>query len=637
MSDFDILYPPKQRQNFDGGLNNKYDRHLIEDNESPECQNVIFDRGTVETRLGVAKLNSSSVGTFVGHGLYTRHTNDGNQTMVAWFNGTAYTYAANTFTTIPSAQSIYTAGVRVCAAEYENYIFFNNGNNDGYKYNGAFTYHKVPTQASAATVDSGGTGVLCAGVGYTYKVTNVNSNLVESDVGPVTTTFVVTTSTDCQLVISDIQVISAIGGVNRRRLYRSNSGSTYLRVTELADNTTTSFTDNVAETALGLEAPSDQAGPPQYSAIITHQNRLFCNDTGNPSLYWYSELGNPYVFKATNFEEVGDNSGDVIKGFGIHDNALVIMCDQNTYLTFMPTTDPTGWRTVKLKSPYGTRSPYGGFNYNNKFMFPAVQNDQMVGFAAIMGDAVAPDASLLANKDIAGSDLKSDRIEPDIYEFQSVGLKNLSSMVYRNKAYITVTYGNGETTNNRIYVYDFSIANLSKNQEASWVPWTGLNAQQFTVLDGKLYYQTSDTTGFVYEMNKASTYSDDGVAIDSYFWTKEFYGIPGDEQNIKDWRYFNILYDKPGNYYMDVNYKVDSDNGDGNRIQIDLTPGSSVWGTMVFGIDDWGGGAAYGEDRVYFGQLRGKRVQLRFSNQNTINQKFKVAGLQLSYNRKGRR
>jgi hypothetical protein len=88
---------------------------------------------------------------------------------------------------------------------------------------------------------------------------------------------------------------------------------------------------------------------------------------------------------------------------------------------------------------------------------------------------------------------------------------------------------------------------------------------------------------------------------------------------------------------MDVNYKVDSDSGDGNRISIDLDPGSSLWGTMIYGIDTWGGGAEYGEDRVFFGQLRGKRVQLRFGNQNTAGQKFKVAGLQISYNRKGRR
>lgn len=632
-NDNEILYPKNERQGLDGGLNNRFEKHLIADNESPDCANVIFDNGAVETRLGTRKANSAAVGSYVGDGLYTRHDSSNKaQTMIAWFNGTAYAYGTNTFVAIASSVSIFTAGTRVAASEYENYIYFNNGNNISYKYNGAFTRHGVyPPTANTLSVVCGGTGVLTGDVNY--KVTYVNSNLVESNVTTATATYVASSN---QISLTSIPVAPTSFGALYRRLYRRASGGTYLRVTEIQDNTTTAYTDNVAEGSLGAAAPTDQGVPPKYSAIITHNNRLWCNDTENPSLVWYSELGNPYVFKTTSFEEVGDNSGDIVQGFVIHDNGVVVLCDKNNYLIYQPSTDPSGWEVVKLRSPYGTRSPFSGFSYNNKQMYAAVENDNFVGFAAISGDSADPDATLLTVS-AAGSDLKSNRIEPDMLQVPSNMVARISSIVHKNKGYIAVAYGTGATNNNRVYVFDFSINNLSKKQEASWVPWTGLNCEQFTVLNGVLYYITSTATGFVYEMNRPSTYSDDGSAINSYFWTKEFSGQPGHEQFMKDMRYVNLLYEKPGAYSMYLNYKVDSDDGDGNRIAIDLNPGSSLWGTMIWGVDSWGGGRDYDEDRQYLGQLIGKRIQFRFSNQNVAGQKFKVLGLQFGYLLKGRR
>lgn len=638
MGDYDILYPAKNRQNLDGGLSNKFEKFLILDNESPETLNCIFENGSVETRPGTSKANSTSVGTYAGHGLYTRHDRDGTQTMVAWFNGTLYTYGSNTFTTVASAQSIFTAGVRVAAAEYENYIFFNNGYNEGYKYNEAFTRHGIPapTVSSFPSANSAGTGQITAGVNIQYKVTGVNSNLVESDVSSASVTYVVTTTTSQQIIVSNIFTYPVSHGVNQRYLYRSTSGATYFRVATIADNVTTSYTDNIAYTALGAEAPTDQGTPPKYSAIITHQNRLFCNDTDEPSLVWYSELGNPYVFKATSFEEIGDGSGDMVRGFAIHDNGLVVFTDRSEFMIYMPSTSPTEWEVIKLRSSYGSKSPFGSFSYNNKIMFPAHQNGRLVGFAAISGDAVDPEATLLTVS-AAGSDMKSDRIEPDVFLMQTAYINRISAITFKNKAYIAVTYGANQTTNNRIYVFDFSISNLSKSQEASWSPWTGLNAEQFTEYDGELYYQTSTATGFVYQMLREGVYSDDGTAINSYHWTKEYAGIKGDEQYYKDFIYANVLYEKSGAYYMQLNYKIDSDSGDGNYTLIDLNPGQSVWGTMIWGMDTWGGGYDNGEEKIFLGQLSGKRVQFRFSNRNTVNQKFKAIGLQFSYNRKGRR
>jgi hypothetical protein len=173
---FDIVYPPKGRALLDGGLNTKFERSIIADNESPECLNVVFSGGEVETRMGSTKLNTAAIGTFVIDGLYTRRDNTTAETMVAFAGGSMWQLAGTSFTTVASAQSVFSAGVRVGTTQYENHMFIGNGTVTPYKYNGAhFTRHGVPR-----AVSSGMTGTVSATGGsglsgtYLYKVAYVN-------------------------------------------------------------------------------------------------------------------------------------------------------------------------------------------------------------------------------------------------------------------------------------------------------------------------------------------------------------------------------------------------------------------------------------------------------------------------------
>lgn len=629
--DFDITYPQKGRIKFSGGKNNKYDKQYIADNESPDMLNVILGDDSIETRGGSTKVNTTAVGSMAGQGLYVRHNNNGAQSMCAWFNGTLHVLGTTTFITQPSALSIYTTTKRVCATEYENYIFFGQEGNIPYKYNGDFTRHGVYAPTSTLTAGSGATGVLTGD--YRYLVTYVNSNVVQSDVSPISTTLTVTSGA---VTLTSIPLAPASYGVNSRKIYRTvTSGAVFKYLGEIADNTTTTYSDNAADSALGATAPTDQGNPPNYSFAITHQNRIFCNDPTNLNFVYYSELGDPYTFKATNFLMIGDNTTDLVRGLAVYNDNVVVFCDNSIWLIYMASTDPTDWKTIKIKSAYGCKSPYGSFVYNNKLMFPAWQNGKMAGFAALSGTSTDSSVTLLTTSAM-GSDLKSNMIEPDTLLFADAYVDKISSIVYKNKAYISVPYGITQTTNNRIYLYDFSVSDILKKQEGAWIPWTGINAQQFAEFNGGLYSQTSTANGFVYALN-SSLYSDDGTAIDSYYWTKEFSGIPGNENWTKDWRLIELLYEKSGDYYMLLAYLIDSGVGVGTSQTLSLNPGGSLWGTMLWGVHDWGGGQSFGESRISLGQCRGKRIQLKFSNQNTINQKFKVLGLRLNYNLKGRR
>jgi hypothetical protein len=338
---------------------------------------------------------------------------------------------------------------------------------------------------------------------------------------------------------------------------------------------------------------------------------------------------------STNFKRVGDNSSDIAKGFAIDNNNLIVFGERTITIVFMTDTDPTNWRWITSRSPYGSKSPFSPFSYNNKTGFAAVQNDKFVGIAALAGDAVEPSLTNL-NVSSVGSDMKSERIETDMFNVQESYLGNISSIVFKNKAYISLTYNTSNTKNNRIYVMDFSMSNMRKDQKEAWVPYTGLNASQFTVYGGNLYYGSSTANGRIYKM-ESGLYTDDGTAIDSYFWTKEFVGADTDTNYTKDFRYINLLVDNAGAYYMNITYLVDSDRGSGDTITLNLDPGGSLWGVMVWGVDTWGGGTNQREYRKFLANARGRRIQFKFSNQNTVSQRFAVHGLNFLYNKKGYR
>lgn len=632
---WDIIYPSKGRQLFDGGLNSKFERSIIQDNESPDCLNVVFSDGAVGTRGGSSLLNTSAVGSFVCDGLFTRRADSGGETMVAFFGGLGYTLGTTTFTTIPSAQSVFTAGTRIGSTQYQNHIFFGNGDSTPYKYNGTdFTRHGVPAATGTVSLNTNaGAGSLTTG-SYRYKVTYVNSQAVEGDVGTQTTALPVVTNAAIDL--SDIPTAPQSHGVNSRKIYRTEAdGTTFKLVTTIADNTTTTYTDTLGDASLGVAAPTDNGEPPNYSIAVYHQNRLFVDDPANPNFLRYSDIDEPYTFASTNFFKVGDAASDLIKALAVHQNAVYVLCENSIWMLYMPSTTASDWRMIRIGSSYGTRSPFGSFAVQDRIMYAATQNSKLAGFAAIFGGSIDPSATVLENM-VIGSELRSEQIEPEIFDIQESLIGDVTAIVFKNKAYIAVTKDNGATANNYVLVYDFSLERISKVQRAIWVFWDGLSARDFTVYDSKLYFGSSIANGYVYQL-ETDSYVDDTAAIDSYFWTKEFSGLPGHENFVKDFRRVKLLVDNAGTYNMNLSVRIDSESTSGGQVfPISLTPGGSIWGTMIWGTDNWGGGRSQDEKEIFLSGLAGKRIQFRFSNQDTTSQRFKVHGLNLYYNIRGR-
>jgi hypothetical protein len=622
---------------FDGGLNSKYAPNIIGDNESSDCKNVVFDDlGGVETRGGSTKFNTTAVGSFAGDGLFTTQFNDGTSQMVGFWGGSPYKLTGtSTFTVIASGLSVWTAGSRADMAMYQNIAFFGNGFSQPYKYNGTeWTRHGITKPTNAALTTSGTAGANGASTGdVNYKFTYVNSYSVESDITAGATT-TLTLGTSASVSITCVPVAPVSFGVNARRIYRRDSAtsSEYKRVATISDNTTTTYLDQIPNASLGVAAPLDQGEPPLWKFIISHQERLWMA-TGADSTLYYSELTTPFVVKSANFILFSDGDGEVITGLAVHANMLVVYKSNSVWLLYMASTDPAEWIRLKSKAKFGGASHYAQADFEGFRMYIGQRYGKLAGFFAIAGDDTKPNTTDLPATAV-NADSMSDRIEPDVFAFRKSVVDKACAIEYKNKLWFSVPYD--AALNNRVYQFDFTRRAEDKTT-GSWVPFTypyGFNA--FTVYNAKLYGQGAEAAGFVYELDTTS-YNDNGTAINSYIWLKEYYGHPAHQENWKDFRQANFVVETLGAYNMNVGFRTDADTGVSTK-QIDLDPGGPVWLSFTWGSATWGAASSRANATIYFGISSGKRLEIMFSNQNAVNQGFHVyPNGSFTYNLRGRR
>jgi hypothetical protein len=123
----------------------------------------------------------------------------------------------------------------------------------------------VSTRGPLAPPGAPALSIVAAGAltgAYTYKLTFVTP-IGETKGGPTSTTI---TAAAQQITLSGIPVGGPNSGVTARRIYRTTAGGadgTQRLLATIADNTTTTFIDNIADSALGAQVP--QAN----SAVLT--------------------------------------------------------------------------------------------------------------------------------------------------------------------------------------------------------------------------------------------------------------------------------------------------------------------------------------------------------------------------------
>ena len=638
---------------FDGGLNSKYEPVIIDDNEAQDTLNVVFDDlGGVQTRQGYTKLNTTPVSDDPCDGLASVRWNNGNESMVAWFGTDMVVLSGTSFQTVGSAQGNYSTGVQKNTVMYQDVLFIGDGNDPAYKYDeGTYTRHGVeaPSLVADGNIHSAGT---LAGE-YNYKLAFVNTQGVAGNLSTGSVTIVASAAGENNL-ITGLAVADQSFGVNAKWLYRTIAGSgvsgDYYFLASMPASATT-YTDNIDEAALGAAPDTDAGKPPAYEYAIHHQERLFVNDTQNPQYLWYSNITEPYTFRATNFIKIADGDGEKITGLSVQGNSVIVMKEASVWLIYMPDTTPSNWIRIKSNAKYGGASHRSITPYDRQLMYLGQHGFKVSGFYAFAGDTTQPDQTALRATQMFG-DAKSDRVEPDVFQFQNSFKQNCAAIAFDNKLWFAVTHGTSQTTNNRIYQFDF-VRRDENRRNGSWVPFTGIPANDFAVYSSGLYFGTSDETGFVYQLEDG-TYTDDGRAIDSYYETKEFDGGRAFRHYDKDFRQANFTLANLGEWDMRITYKIDSEIGDGDGDDIDLSSGRSLWTASADPVvsttftwtevntasgesnEKWGEGQVRQDYKLELGG-EGTRASFRFSNKNVVGSAFKVVRGNMYYNRRGLR
>lgn len=128
----------------------------------------------------------------------------------------------------------------------------------------------LASPAAAGNVDNGA---------HRYLATFVTAD-GETEAGLVSSTVTVADKT----VNGRVTLGVPLGGaaVTARKIYRTAAGgSTYLLLATIADNTTTSYTDNIADASLGAEAPStNTTADPLLSTLIRSARELAEQELG---------------------------------------------------------------------------------------------------------------------------------------------------------------------------------------------------------------------------------------------------------------------------------------------------------------------------------------------------------------------
>jgi hypothetical protein len=190
-----------------------------------------------------------------------------------------------------------------------------------------YLFHYGDGTCTAAT---GGAGQIDATV--TYRITFLTEYGVESNLGP-SSNSVSPSSEEVDLsnipTSNDPQVIA-------RRIYRDlDDDRIYRFVDQIDDNSTTDYTDNTAEAALGgATAPIagdsliDATPPPKMVAVATHGNRIWGVDARNSNVMWISDVNSPEMWKLVDQLALEDE-GVALRG---HPAGLMAYSTDKTYL-----------------------------------------------------------------------------------------------------------------------------------------------------------------------------------------------------------------------------------------------------------------------------------------------------------------
>src|SRR5512139_1700373 len=341
---FPIITLPVMR-----GINLRDDINRLGPGQGTIRENVVVNPdGAVQKSPGFANMLTSALSTSPMLSLTEFLRWDGSRDIVNSCGTSLYKLNTDNVTETAIATSLTEAPMRFVS--YGDHLYGGNGFDENKMIDNNLTVGKwqITAPDSALTSGAGPAGNV-NGTYYYYYTFYDSVNGIESPPSPVSTVLTVSSK---QVSLSNIDT-SANTLVTQRRVYRTLTGGTvYYLLTTIADNTTTTYTDNLPDTTIGAATNvSDVDGTsvlPNCNIFALFENRVFCaGDYLQPQRVYYTEANElgKYI-PLTNYQDFAIT----VTAMVAIDNGLLVFESNKTWLW---TSAPTG-KPRLLSSTYGT-------------------------------------------------------------------------------------------------------------------------------------------------------------------------------------------------------------------------------------------------------------------------------------------
>jgi len=306
------------------GMNSKVEDFDLKDKWVELAQNCRFENepGALDKREPSSYLNNIVLGGIIGKpvvGAYRYYTSGGLATWVAISGTNAYSITDAGVATV--IREDLTDSKRCSFVTYKDQLIVSNGFDNMWSWDGSSDNVTWELGACKAVLGAAG-GNLEASKTYYYAVTfdddAMNTGAVSNSV--------TTDATNLRIELSEIP-LGPIGTTNRKIYRTEGDGSALKLLTTLADNTTETYSDNIADGSLTTAYPAITDDMPKGSILKLHRERLFVTgDPNDPNKIYYGFPYLPhYIQINTNLDymEISPDDGDEIMGIPIQLDRMV--------------------------------------------------------------------------------------------------------------------------------------------------------------------------------------------------------------------------------------------------------------------------------------------------------------------------
>jgi hypothetical protein len=491
------------------GLNTSTTASQIEDMESPDLLNVIYDAESKPSkRFGYQRVYADTLGAGKVNGMFYFVKKDGTTRFLIHHGTTLYTQAGSAQ---PVAVYLLMANSRSQMFAFNDYVWILDGTNY-LRYDGT----TVVTVASIAYAPTVLVSSPPAGGGTALEDFNLAGSAFKqsfSGVGGTTTAY--------QLALTGLDASPPVSAVVNGTTINEGAGLTVNRTTGVVTFSTapSAGTNNVIITAYKTVTASQAKVKALTDYVIfggTQDTRVFFyGDPLYPNYVYRSGLYDPSYIPENGFIKVGSDASKVNNMVAQYDSCIIVKGNlQNTASTTQNQFDVLIWQLRYEISSSGAVS-FPVLPLNNQIDSISKGSMQLIDNAPTW-------LSSRGVQQIVGSNVKDERNTAHISRkidrsadgiltgmMESTNLVNSVSVDYDKKYILAI-----QDAANTAFVYDYLLQ--------VWLKWDNIKASCFVEINGALYFG-DNSTGLVYRFNDIDDdlpYNDDGAAINGYWKSK---------------------------------------------------------------------------------------------------------------------